>query len=143
MRYIKPALVFFIMLTCLKVSAYSKDETAIRKVLEQQSAAWNRGDIDAYMTGYWNNDSLVFIGKNGPTYGYNATLQRYKSSYPDAEKMGKLNFTILQVKELSKEYYFVLGKWELKRSVGDLSGHFTLLFRHIGGRWLIVADHSS
>lgn len=138
-----PVLVFFIMLTCVKVFAYSKDEPAIRKVLEQQSAAWNRGDIDAYMTGYWNNDSLVFIGKNGPTYGYNATLQRYKSSYPDAEKMGKLNFTILQVKELSKDYYFVLGKWELKRSMGDLSGHFTLLFRHIAGQWLIVADHSS
>lgn len=143
MRYIKPVLVLFIMLTCVKAFAYSKDETAIRKILEQQSAAWNRGDIDAYMTGYWNNDSLVFIGKNGPTYGYNATLQRYKSSYPDAEKMGKLNFTILQVKELSKDYYFVLGKWELKRSMGDLSGHFTLLFRHIAGQWLIVADHSS
>ncbi len=143
MRYIKPALVLFLLLAVTKAFAYSKDETAIRQVLEQQSAAWNSGDIDAYMTGYWNNDSLVFIGKNGPTYGYNATLQRYKSSYPDAEKMGKLNFTILQVKELSKDYYFVLGKWELRRSMGDLSGHFTLLFRHIAGRWLIVADHSS
>lgn len=143
MRYIKPALVLFLVFMCVNVFAYSKDETAIRTVLQQQAAAWNTGDIDAYMTGYWNNDSLVFIGKNGPTYGYNATLQRYKSSYPDAEKMGKLNFTILQVKALSKDYYFVLGKWELKRSMGDLSGHFTLLFRHIAGQWLIVADHSS
>lgn len=143
MKYVKAALVIFLVFACEQVFAYGKDETAIRKVLEQQSAAWNRGDIDAYMTGYWNNDSLVFIGKNGPTYGYSATMQRYKSSYPDAEKMGKLNFTILQVKELSTAYYFVLGKWELKRSIGDLSGHFTLLFRYINGRWVIVADHSS
>lgn len=121
----------------------TNDEPAIRSVLEKQSAAWNKGDITGYMHGYWENDSLVFIGKNGPTYGYNATLERYKKSYPDAVAMGKLQFTILQVKKLSNEYYSVIGKWALTRSMGDLSGHFTLLFRKINGEWVIVADHSS
>jgi ketosteroid isomerase-like protein len=95
------------------------------------------------MQGYWNNDSLVFVGKNGPTYGYTATLERYKKSYSDAAKMGQLHFDILQVKQLSADYYFVLGKWALTRTAGDVSGSFTLLFRKIKGEWKIVADHSS
>lgn len=119
------------------------DKEQILQVLDMQMKAWNSGSIEQYMTGYWNNDSLVFVGKNGPTYGYNQTLQNYKRSYSDTAKMGKLYFDILQVKPLNKDHYFVLGKWALKRSVGDLSGHFTLLFRKVNSRWLIVADHSS
>ena len=95
------------------------------------------------MQGYWNHDSLLFIGKSGPTYGYKATLERYKKSYSTPEQMGMLYFTLLQIKGLSKEYYSVAGKWELKRATGDISGHFTLLFRKIKGQWLIVSDHSS
>lgn len=124
--------------------AYAQtDEHAIRSVLAAQAAAWNNGSIDEYMHGYWNNDSLVFVGKNGPTYGYQQTLERYKKSYSDTGKMGKLSFDILQVRRLSSDYYFVLGKWALKRSVGDVGGSFTLLFRRIKGKWRIVADHSS
>lgn len=119
------------------------DEQAIKKVLANQATAWNKGNIDDYMKGYWNNDSLMFIGKNGPTYGYKATLERYKKSYPDAAAMGKLAFTILQVKRLSAEYYYVTGKWALERITDDLAGHFTLLFRNIEGQWVIIADHSS
>lgn len=119
------------------------DEQAIRSVLAAQAAAWNNGSIDEYMHGYWNNDSLVFVGKNGPTYGYQQTLERYKKSYSDTAKMGKLSFDILQVSRLSSDYYFVLGKWSLARSIGDVGGSFTLLFRRIKGKWRIVADHSS
>lgn len=119
------------------------EEQAIRNVLAEQAAAWNRGSIEEYMHGYWNNDSLVFVGKNGPTYGYTSTLERYKRSYSDAAKMGKLTFDILQVRKLSNNYYFVLGRWLLKRTAGDVGGSFTLLFRRIKGEWRIIADHSS
>jgi hypothetical protein len=95
------------------------------------------------MQGYWKNDSLLFIGKNGPKYGYAITLANYKKGYPDTAHMGKFTSTILSVKKLSKKYYFVVGKWYLKRSVGDVSGHYTLLIRKINGEWVIVADHSS
>jgi ketosteroid isomerase-like protein len=135
---------FLVCLIAVTLSANAQaDEKAIKDVLEQQRQAWNRGSIDEYMQGYWNSDSLVFIGKSGPTYGYSATLQRYKQSYSDTAKMGKLAFDILQVRRLSADYYFVLGKWVLKRSVGDLAGSFTLIFRKIKGKWVIVADHSS
>ncbi len=133
-----------LLVTVIHLTLYAQtDEAAIRHVLEKQATAWNKSSIEAYMHGYWNSDSLLFVGKGGPTYGYTQTLKRYKTSYSDTEKMGKLSFDILQVKRLSEEYYFVLGKWALKRSAGDVGGSFTLLFRKIKGKWLIVADHSS
>jgi hypothetical protein len=129
---------------CYQVSAVDKNEAFIRDILTRQAAAWNSGNIETYMkAGYWDNDSLLFIGKSGPTYGFKATLERYKRSYPDTVKMGKLYFSELQVKRLSAGYYFVAGKWELKRSMGDLLGYFTLIFRKINGNWRIICDHSS
>jgi hypothetical protein len=83
--------------------------------------AWNRGDIENFMKGYWENDSLMFIGKNGITYGWTNTLNNYKKGYPDTAAMGKLSFNINTVKRLSKEYYYVVGKWHLQRSIGDLT----------------------
>lgn len=127
----------------LPLSAQDKDKQAILSILDRQTRDWNRGDIDKFMVGYWNNDSLRFIGQSGLTYGYQKTLANYKKNYIDTAQMGKLSFNILQVKKLSGEYYFVIGKWMLKRSVGDLSGHYTLLFQKINGKWVIIADHSS
>ena len=85
----------------------------------------------------------MFIGKNGVTRGWENTLNNYKKSYPDTTAMGKLFFDIVEIKRLSGEYYFVVGKWMLKRSIGDLSGHYTLVIRRLNGQWKIVADHSS
>ena len=120
-----------------------KDEKEIRDLLNRQTLSWNRGNIDGFMSGYWKNDSLMFVGKSGVTYGYTHTLNNYKKNYSDSAQMGKLFFDILQVKKISADYYWVLGKWFLKRSVGDIGGHYTLLFRKIAGKWMIVADHSS
>jgi ketosteroid isomerase-like protein len=123
--------------------ARHKDDLQIRDVLQRQVSAWNEGSIERYMQGYWNNDSLVFIGKNGPTYGYQPTLTRYEKSYPDTATMGKLSFEIISLEKISSEYYFAIGKWALKRTVGNVSGSWTLLFRKIKGQWEIVVDHSS
>jgi uncharacterized protein (TIGR02246 family) len=129
----------------LSVSSFSqtKDETEVRNLLAKQNAAWNRGDVDAFMVGYWENDSLMFIGQSGVTYGYKKTLANYKKNYPDTTVMGKLSFTLIQVKQLSPEYFHVTGKYYLTRTIGDASGHFTLVFRKINGKWVIISDHSS
>lgn len=134
---------FFSILSITSIQAQSKAETSIRALLARQSSDWNKGDIEGFMKGYWESDSLMFIGKSGVTYGYNNTLANYRKSYPDAKAMGQLTFTLVKVKSLSKKYVEVVGKWELKRTVGDLSGHFTLLFEKINGNWVIVMDHSS
>jgi len=119
------------------------DEQAIRNVLVSQTAAWNKGSIDDFMKGYWQNDSLMFIGKSGITYGYNKTLLNYKKNYSNADLMGKLSFTLIKLKQLSPEYYFVVGKWQLTRKAGDVGGYYNLLFRKIKGKWVIITDHSS
>jgi ketosteroid isomerase-like protein len=134
--------VFFLLITS-QLYSQSADELNIRGILENQTAAWNRGDIEGFMNGYWENDSLMFIGKSGVTYGWTNTLKNYKKNYPDTASMGKLTFTLIQVKKLSKEFYHITGKWFLKRSIGDIGGHYTLLFRKINGRWVIISDHSS
>lgn len=140
MKYV---LSFLFCFAALCSFAQDKDKGVILGILKGQSEAWNKGNIEDFMKGYWQNDSLMFIGKSGVTYGYDNTLENYKRSYPDTAAMGKLFFDILQVKRLSDTHYFVVGKWTLKRTAGDLSGHYTLLFRKINGRWCIVADHSS
>lgn len=140
MKYL--LLVFFILASS-RTFAQSKNEIKIREILERQSNSWNQGDIEGFMNGYWENDSLMFIGKSGVTYGWKNTLNNYKKNYPDTASMGKLAFTLIQLKELSKEYYQVTGKWFLKRSIGDVGGHFTLLFKKINGHWVIISDHSS
>lgn len=123
--------------------AQNKDEEAIKQILKTQESAWNNGSLEKFMIGYWHNDSLMFIGKKGLTFGYNATLENYKKSYPDTAYMGKLTSTLISIKRLSNEYYFVIGKWELNRTVGNIFGHYSLLFRKIKGKWVVVADHSS
>ena len=122
---------------------YNKNEKAIRTLLAAQTKAWNEGNLADFMEGYLPSDSLLFVGKSGPTYGFNNTLNNYKKGYPDTASMGKLTFTLLAVTPIEKKHYRVLGKWALQRSKGDVSGYFTLLFQKIKGKWFVIQDHSS
>lgn len=141
----RSVLFIFLMFFSLQLFAQksSTDDAAIRTLLARQEAAWNRGDLEGFMQGYWKSDSLMFIGKNGFTYGWNATLSNYRKGYPDTAHMGQLRFELVSLNRLSATAYFVAGKWVLTRSAGNIGGAFTLLFRKQGGQWYIVADHSS
>ena len=121
----------------------SENQLQIEVVLENQVAAWNEGDIEKYMQGYWKSDSLVFIGKNGLTKGWKSTLENYLKSYPDKKAMGQLSFDLLKQEALGDDYFLVIGKWTLRREKDILKGHFSLTWRKIAGSWFIVADHSS
>ena len=123
--------------------AQSGQESVIKQILDQQTASWNKGDLNAFMQTYWKSDSLVFVGKNGVTYGWQNTLDNYKKGYPDKAAMGQLQFTIIRIEPLSSQVYNVIGKWHLTRTIGNLQGHYTLLIKKINGKWLIVQDHSS
>ena len=139
----KPLLLFCFLLAFTGARAQNEDAALIRTVLEKQEQCWNRGDIACFMEGYWKSDSLKFIGKSGITYGWQKTFDNYKKSYPDTSYMGKLSFTLLEVKTWNGTDGMVLGKWHLQRSKGDVGGYFTLMFRRIEGRWVIVSDHTS
>jgi hypothetical protein len=145
MKKILPFLFLFYAPFMYAQKQYSADMKMVMTVLSTQQTAWNQGDIDAFMQGYWQNDSLTFIGKNGVTKGWQQTWANYKKSYPDKATMGQLLFDILSVEEFSPTTIFVIGKWNLKReeTKGDLGGHFTLVFKKINNRWVIVSDHTS
>lgn len=131
--------------SCHNISIHRRaaDSKEIKMLLTKQVAAWNQGNLDGYMLGYWESDSLMFIGKNGPVYGYEATLARYKKAYPDKAAMGQLTSTIRSMDQISRDAVFVVGSWQLLRDAGNLNGSWTLLFKKHKGKWVIVADHSS
>lgn len=139
---------FFIscFLFFISVATVSNAQPAVKKiylVLENQRLAWNEGNLKAYMQGYWHSDSLVFIGKNGPKYGWENTLNNYSKSYPNRSAMGVLDFGNLKVELITSKCAFVSGSWKLTRTNDVLSGYFTLIFKRIKGKWVIVSDHSS
>jgi len=126
------------------IAQSNKDATAIRKVMDDQGAAWNRGDLEAFMSiGYWRSDKLKFVSGDKITYGWQQTLDNYRKTYDTPDKMGKLTFSDLEIELLSKDWAFVTGSWHLKREKDDPRGKFTLLFRKMKVGWRIVADHSS
>jgi hypothetical protein len=137
------ALLFLMMVSSLASSAQTKDIESVKSILLAQQSDWNHADIDAFMEAYWKSEELQFVGSSGVLYGWDATMARYKRNYPTPEKMGRLTFDILQAHQLSKKVIFLTGKYTLERKNDRPTGYFTLTWRKIKGRWLIVADHTS
>ncbi len=121
------------------------DSDAIKTMMLQQTKDWNEGNIDAFMQGYWQSDSLMFIGSRGITYGWQKTLENYKKNYPDRATMGTLKFEFLKLDFSNKNSKcWLLGQWHLTRpEKGDVGGYFTLVLKKIKGKWFIVSDHTS
>jgi beta-aspartyl-peptidase (threonine type) len=117
--------------------------TAVKQVLQTQVDAWNRGDVDAFMEHYWNSEDLTFSSGGKTTRGWAETLNGYRERYPTPDKMGRVTFSELEIVPLGNSAALVLGKWNLDRESEPLSGNFTLVFRKLDGRWLIVHDHTS
>lgn len=126
-----------------KLAQAAKERRTILQILDRQVSDWNAGHVDKFMNGYWPSDSLTFVGKAGVTYGYQATLDNYKKRYPDRASMGSLKFDILELDFPAPNVAYVIGRFHLTRpTIGDVDGHFTLLWRKIKSRWVIVSDHS-
>ena len=125
------------------IQAQTGEQKKIMKVLNKQVECWNKGDLGCFMTTYWQSDSLKFMGSRGITYGWENTLDNYKKAYPDRKTMGNLKFDILSMDAMGDDYYFMIGKYYLTREIGDASGLFSLIWKKINGRWLIIADHTS
>lgn len=131
------------LLLCSAFSLKAQDTKEILAVLDNQQNAWNAGDLNKFMSGYAQSDSLLFLGKAGPTYGWQQALDNYKKGYPDKAAMGKLTFSIKKVQLLSKDTAFVLGGWHLQREKDEPQGYFTLIFKKFKSGWKIISDHTS
>ena len=150
-------LIFVALLLCLigwpalsqktidaKLKQVSKERRSILQILQRQTDDWNAGRIDRFMTGYWLSDSVTFVGQAGITYGYQETLENYRKRYPDRASMGSLKFDILELDFPAPNIAYVIGRFHLTRpNIGNADGYFTLLWRKIKNRWVIVSDHSS
>ncbi|MCA9135850.1 MAG: isoaspartyl peptidase/L-asparaginase [Planctomycetales bacterium] len=121
----------------------SDDETAIRKLIRQQSDDWNAGDIDGFMDAYWKSDQLTFSSGGQVTRGWDATIKRYKDRYGDKATMGQVAFSELEFLRLGDDAMQVLGVWQLRRDVDPIGGRFTLIFQKRPEGWRIVHDHTS
>lgn len=119
------------------------DRAAITRILDEQQSAWNRGDVNGFMKGYWNSPELTFAGSGGIARGWESVLARYKREYPDQAAMGQVNFSNVEVRFLGPGAALVLGQWHLRRSSGDIGGVFSLVFQRIPEGWRIVHDHTS
>jgi beta-aspartyl-peptidase (threonine type) len=124
-------------------SRKTKMAAEIQAVLSDQAAAWNRGDLEGFMAGYWNSPKLVFVSGANVTRGWQPTLDRYKKGYDTRDKMGTLTFSDLEINVLSKDAAVVLGSWSLARAKDNPHGKFTLIFRKFKEGWRIVMDHTS
>jgi len=138
----------YLVLLLLLLNTYSsfaqEDKAAIKTIMDQQENCWNKGDLVCFMEGYWQSDSLRFVGSNGVTLGWQSTLERYQKSYATPEKMGQLEFGILDLTFLCDKEAMMLGTWKLTRDNDEnLSGYFTLFWRKMDDGWKIVYDHSS
>lgn len=123
--------------------AEQADLSAVRKVLEDQVAAWNDGSVEEYMKGYWASDSTTFVSGGSVHKGYDALLERYKKSYPDKAAMGALTFEELNIRSLSASTALATGVWRLKREKDEPWGRFTLIVEKKGAGWRVVYDHTS
>ncbi len=118
---------------------------SIDSIMQQQIVCWNEGDIPCFMEAYWKSDSLLFIGKSGINYGWQKTLDNYLKSYSSKEEMGILKFDNQIMDLLDSNTFQVIGKWHLQRNdtLGDLQGHYSLIWQQKNGKWVIISDHSS
>jgi ketosteroid isomerase-like protein len=126
------------------VAAFGQvSEKTVRTLLSDQVDAWNAGNIEGYMKGYWNSDSTTFISGANVTRGYNEVLARYKKSYNSREKMGRLEFSDLQIRMVSSRVAIAMGVWKLIRQKDQPWGRFTLIIEEKSEGWRIVYDHTS
>jgi|SRR5579863_3510534 len=119
------------------------DRAAINAVLSAQQDAWNRGDVNSFLQGYWRSPELTFSGTGGIARGWDGVLARYKEHYPNREAMGRLEFSGLEIRFLGSDAALVLGHWHLTRQKGDVGGVFSLIFDRFPEGWRIIHDHTS
>ena len=136
-------LIFGAMSVAFGQSKDEKIKAGIRKVMDEQVAAWNTGDIEGFMKGYWNSPQMTFVSGNNVTKGWEPTLDRYKKAYDSRAKMGVLSFTDLEITVTGKESAVVLGRFTLVRDNDKPTGMFTLNFRKFKDGWKIILDHTS
>jgi ketosteroid isomerase-like protein len=144
------ALIAFVTFVAFAASPFLQGQSntpaqAIRAVLDKQVVDWNRGDMDAFATGYKNSPDILFIGSR-MNRGYAQMLDGYRKAYSTKEKMGTLSFTGLEVQPLDERFATVTGNFHLERTAaggGNADGYFLLVFEKTPDGWKIIRDDTT
>ena len=131
-----------VAIACTVAPGCTTARQQIPRIVEDQAKAWNRGDVDSFMQPYWKSADLTFSSTRGVTRGWQTVLNGYKKRYPTRADMGTLTFSDLTVRELGPRAALVLGRWKIDRGA-PIGGVFSLVWRNLDGRWVIVHDHTS
>ncbi len=137
-----PLLIFFCIISVNNVFAQNEDVNAIKAILDEQQEAWSNNDLEGFMEGYWQSDSLTYYSGGNVTQGWQTTLDNYKKGYPTKKDTGTLHFKIDAITEITEDAYYVMGQYFLTLEAGDRNGTFMIIFKRIDGEWKIVADSS-
>ncbi len=144
LRILLAATMFPVALPALAEEPANPDRDAVIKVLTNQEAAWNRGDLRGFMQGYWNSPELSFYSGRDKRKGWQETYERFQKRYQaDGREMGKLSFSDLSVEPLSDTKMLVRGRWKVELKAETLDGLFTLIVEKKPEGWRIVHDHTS
>ena len=143
--YLFALLLAMIVVSCNTVKQIPNDkaESDIKAVMKMQERAWSDGDVYQFMEGYWKSENLSFVGKSGINKGWQTTLNNYIKGYPSKDAMGTLTFDVLEMNRISANAYHMIGRYTLIRKADKPTGLFTLIWKYIDGKWLIVSDHTS
>jgi len=144
-RLTLPILGYMLMagMVCAAQEQSPNSAAEIQSVFTAQQDAWNRGDIDAFMNGYAQSASTVFVSGDEVTRGWDTVRERYRKKYSDRTKMGTLTFSEIEVTPLSADSAVVLGRWKLQRANDHPHGRFTLVFKRLPEGWRIILDHTA
>ena len=135
----------FCLMGCKSLTTYNEDfhKQEISTLLQKQIEDWNKGDMESYVEGYWNSDSLRFASGGNVQYGWQTILEGYKKRYPDKKTIGHLTLSEIDIDIFSDDAALAFGRWTLKQEMDNPAGLFTLLFRKTNQGWRIVSDHTS
>jgi hypothetical protein len=136
------SLLLSLFLSCNPGNKEISDREEITSILLKQQEAWSNNDLDGFMDGYWQSDSLKFYSGGNLNKGWQNTLDNYKVRYPTKAHLGKLEFKIADITQINESAYWVMGEYHLTRDIGDTKGTFLIIFKRINGKWKIVADSS-
>jgi ketosteroid isomerase-like protein len=139
-------LLFVVFLVLLSCSSSQLDKESIQdtilSIIVRQQTAWNNHDIQGFMADYWQSEDFTFQSGDQRLYGWEELLKRYQTSYA-GEKMGKLTFSDIQIKVMSADCAYALGRWKVEQDDTTKSGVFTIIFKLFPSGWKIIHDHSS
>jgi len=142
MKFFKTIVLVLLFVQFANGQSTEDDTATIRGIMEMQAKAWSNNDIEGFMVGYLESDSLTYFNSSGIKRGYQAMLDGYKERFPTKAHTGTLNFVLRDISKISQGLYWVMGEYHLTREVGDSNGTFMVIFKRINGEWKIIADSS-